>query len=375
MTAPVARPASSAPRSAGRSLASRCAGAAGRLAPALPARPAPARPRRRRARRALTSSPRSRCAAAAADGCAASTAPCRRCARPSSPPRFPAPSSRSTSRPATPSRPGSCWLASTRAPPSRPPPPARPRCRPRAPPRKLPTGSSSARGSCSQQNYISQAALDRAEAQYKSTQAEVAAQRAGAGAARTQSGFYVVRAPYAGVVADVAVVLGDMAMPGRPLLTLYDPAALRVSVNVPQSAAAASSRGPPLRLELPGPAGRSHRRAVTRVQVLPTVDPATHTLELRLDLPAGLAGAAPGMFARAWLPTRAGGRRRLYVPAAGRGAPRRAERRLRVGSRRQADAAPGAASAAPTATRSRCWPASSAGERVATRSASRRALR
>ena len=41
----------------------------------------------------------------------------------------------------------------------------------------------------------------------------------------TQSGFFVVRAPYAGVVADVPVVLGDMAMPGRALLTLYDPAA------------------------------------------------------------------------------------------------------------------------------------------------------
>ncbi|MGZ8254635.1 MAG: efflux RND transporter periplasmic adaptor subunit, partial [Burkholderiaceae bacterium] len=34
------------------------------------------------------------------------------------------------------------------------------------------------------QNYISRAALDRAEAQHKSTQAEVAAQRAGVGAAR-----------------------------------------------------------------------------------------------------------------------------------------------------------------------------------------------
>ena len=60
---------------------------------------------------------------------------------------------------------------------------------------------------------------------------EAAAQLAQAGAARTQSGFYVVKAPYAGVVAEVAVVLGDMAMPGRALLTLYDPAALRVSVG------------------------------------------------------------------------------------------------------------------------------------------------
>jgi multidrug resistance efflux pump len=90
-----------------------------------------------------------------------------------------------------------------------------------------------------QKSYISQAALDRAEAQFKAAQAGAAAQLASAGAARTQSDFYSIKAPYDGIVADVAVVLGDMAMPGRPLLTLYDPAALRVTAAVPQSAAAA----------------------------------------------------------------------------------------------------------------------------------------
>ena len=40
-----------------------------------------------------------------------------------------------------------------------------------------------------QQHYISQAALDRAEAQFKSAQAEAAARLASAGAATTQSGF------------------------------------------------------------------------------------------------------------------------------------------------------------------------------------------
>ena len=71
--------------------------------------------------------------------------------------------------------------------------------------------------------YISQAALERAESQFKAAQAQAAALLAQAGAARTQSGFYVVRAPYAGVVAEVPVAQGDMAMPGRALLTLYEP--------------------------------------------------------------------------------------------------------------------------------------------------------
>ena len=102
------------------------------------------------------------------------------------------------------------------------------------------------------QGYISRAALDRAEAQHKTAQAEATAQIAAAGAARTQSGFYVVKAPYDGVVSEVAVVLGDMAMPGRPLLTVYDPSSLRVSVAVPHTVAARLKAGLSMQVELPG---------------------------------------------------------------------------------------------------------------------------
>lgn len=160
-------------------------------------------------------------------------------------------------------------------------------------------------------NYISRAALDRAEAQYKATQAEAAAQLASAGAARTQSDFHVVRAPYDGIVADVAVVLGDMAMPGRPLLTVYDPRALRLKAALPQTVALRLPADLQAEAEIPG---TGQRLAPTRSQLLPTVDPATHTQELRLDLPAAATGLAPGMFARAWLPLAGAGERRVYVP-------------------------------------------------------------
>jgi len=164
-----------------------------------------------------------------------------------------------------------------------------------------------------QQNYISEAALDRAEAQYRSTQAEASAQLAAAGTVRTQSGYYVVKAPYDGIVSDVAVVQGDMAMPGRPLLRVYDPRSLRVSVAVPQSAAARWTPGQAMQVDLPGTS--AGRITPVRVQVLPTVDPATHTLELRLDLPAGLPSVTPGMFARAWVPVAGSADARLFVPA------------------------------------------------------------
>lgn len=161
------------------------------------------------------------------------------------------------------------------------------------------------------QNFISRAALDRAEAQYKAAQAEAAAQLASAGAVRTQSGFYVVTAPYDGIVSDVPVVVGDMAMPGRPLAVVHDPKQLRVSAAIPQDAAGVLQGGTDVapQVEL---AGAAQRLVPSRWQLLPTLDAATHTLELRLELPPGTA-AAPGQFARAWLPG-AGGDARLYVP-------------------------------------------------------------
>jgi len=164
------------------------------------------------------------------------------------------------------------------------------------------------------QGFISQAALDRAQAHFKTAQAETSAQGAHAGAARTQSDFYIVRAPYDGVVANVSVVLGDMALPGRPLLTLYDPAALRVTAAVPQTVAARLTAPLMPEAEIPGTAAGLIKPV--HVQMLPTVDAASHTLELRLDLPAH-TNAAPGMFARAWLsgPGAGTGDARLFVPS------------------------------------------------------------
>ena len=162
--------------------------------------------------------------------------------------------------------------------------------------------------------FISGAALDQAEAQFKASQAQAAAQLAQAGAARTQTGYYVVRAPYGGVVSEVPVTLGDMAAPGRALLTLYDPAALRVSAAVPQSAVARVGDGKSLRAELPGLAQAQRLQTPARVQVLPAADAATHTVTLRVDLAPGIA-ASPGQFARVWLPAvEAGAAASPWVP-------------------------------------------------------------
>ncbi len=164
--------------------------------------------------------------------------------------------------------------------------------------------------------YISQAALERAEAQFRATSAQLKAQIAQAGAAHIQSDFFIVKAPYAGVIADVPIALGDMAMPGRPLLSLYDPAALRVTAAVPQTALARFAADLPAKIELPGLPAERQWLTRPQVQVLPTIDAGTHSAQVRVDLPGDIKGVTPGMFARVWLPIRGEAAGRLYVPAA-----------------------------------------------------------
>lgn len=156
--------------------------------------------------------------------------------------------------------------------------------------------------------YISQAAMDQAEAQFKANQAQANATLAQARAAMTETSFHTLRAPYNGVVAGVSAEVGDMALPGKPLFTLYDPAALRVVVNLPESNASAVDRNAPVRIEFSGVPEERRWATAQRVTVLPTADPASHTVEVRLALPAGIATLAPGSFARAHLPLTVGAR-------------------------------------------------------------------
>lgn len=150
--------------------------------------------------------------------------------------------------------------------------------------------------------YVSKAALDHAQAQFKSAEAQARSLTAQATASNVQAAYYTVRAPFAGWVAQVSVAAGDMASPGLPLLALYDPAALRVTAQLPESMVSRLDRASPVVVELPGlpsdtPAA-ARRQTVLRINVLPALDAATHSATVRIDLPAQPASVLPGQFAR-----------------------------------------------------------------------------
>lgn len=140
-----------------------------------------------------------------------------------------------------------------------------------------------------QQNFISAAALDKAKADFEAAQA--ASGQAGVGL-----GYATVTAPIAGVVALRQTELGEMAAPGRPLLTIYDPAGLRVTASIPQYTLPRMRGVTQARVEFPE-LGRWVD--ATSVTLLPVADAATHVSQVRVGLPAD-AGAhiLPGSFAR-----------------------------------------------------------------------------
>ena len=146
------------------------------------------------------------------------------------------------------------------------------------------------------QKFISQAALDKAEADSKQAQARLSAMLAGAGQAATERSFATIVAPYSGVVSARHVELGEMAVPGKPLMTGFDPSTLRAVANVPQAQVAAIQATGKARIEVPA-LGRWID--VSQVTVVPSADPRTHTTRVRLELPADARGVYPGVFARA----------------------------------------------------------------------------
>ncbi|WP_028993555.1 efflux RND transporter periplasmic adaptor subunit [Azonexus hydrophilus] len=153
-----------------------------------------------------------------------------------------------------------------------------------------------------EQKFVSQAAVDKARADFDAA----AANRSAAGASQSHASIV---APMTGIVARRHVEAGDMAMPGTPLFSIYQPGSLRVTASIPQHRLPAMRGVSSARVEFPELGKWVDASAI---QVLPTVDAATHVAQVRVSLPA-LAEAVPGMFARVHFVT--GRADKLTVPA------------------------------------------------------------
>ncbi|MCX7815862.1 MAG: efflux RND transporter periplasmic adaptor subunit [Tepidimonas ignava] len=160
------------------------------------------------------------------------------------------------------------------------------------------------------QGFVSQAALDSAEAQAAAARAALQQAKAAQSQAALAQGYTRLTAPFDGLVLATHAEVGDLAAPGRPVVTVYAPQPLRATVHVPASQAALADRAQRVEVRLPdgrwvAPAQRNR---------LAAADPVAQTIEWRLPLAATDAqGVLPGQAVKVRFV--AGSDERLVVPA------------------------------------------------------------
>lgn len=142
-------------------------------------------------------------------------------------------------------------------------------------------------GSASKREY------DQALAARDAANARVTAARSAVEAAEQQVEYTLVRAPYAGIVTERHVEVGETVGVGQPLMSGLSLEALRVVVDLPQQTAARvrETRSAFILAD-------EGRVGATGVTIFPYADSASNTFRVRLELPAGQFDLYPGMFVK-----------------------------------------------------------------------------
>jgi multidrug efflux pump subunit AcrA (membrane-fusion protein) len=113
-----------------------------------------------------------------------------------------------------------------------------------------------------------------------------------------------------GRVVDRLAEPGDTAVPGAPLLRIYDPGVLRLEVPVRESLAVTLSPGNALHIEIPALDTTMDGKID---EIVPFAEPGARTLLVKIGLPRDPRLYA-GMYGRVEIP--AGSLKRLWIPPA-----------------------------------------------------------
>jgi len=134
--------------------------------------------------------------------------------------------------------------------------------------------------------------FDAAQAEYNFAQASMAE-------ADVMRGYTSLKAPISGVITSKQCAVGDLALPGRPLLVLESPGALRLEASVPEAVAHSLKIGTKMKVSVDA-IDRDLQAEVAELS--PSADPQSRTVLVKLDLPADEQLRA-GMFGRLTVPT------------------------------------------------------------------------
>ena len=156
---------------------------------------------------------------------------------------------------------------------------------------------------------VSKSQMDQVTAQRDTARATLDSMRQNLRAASQTKDYTVVRAPYAGILTQRFVQVGEAVRPGQPLIAGLSLDQLRVEAQVPQSEVAMIRKYHRAWVVLDGGAKRIE---ASKVIVFPYADPQTHTFTVRLVLPTVATGLNPGEVVR--VAFMVGSRSRLLIP-------------------------------------------------------------
>ena len=116
--------------------------------------------------------------------------------------------------------------------------------------------------------------------------------------AETQLGYTKILAPFDGVITHKRADVGDLATPGRALLELENPAALRLEADVPEALLANLKLGDRLPVHI---AALKAELSGSISEIAPAADAGSRTFLVKLDLPT-TSGLRSGQFGRVAIP-------------------------------------------------------------------------
>ena len=181
-------------------------------------------------------------------------------------------------------------------------------------------------GEISAQAYQAQAAYNNARLQYdriKSLFDEQAATRmemdqatlgfesarAGLNAAKAMESYTIITAPIAGQIVEKHINVGEMALPGQPLLKIEDNKNLRLEATIKEQDLRFVQPGSPVTVRIDALPGKEIKARVA--QVVPAADIRTHSFIVKIDVPADKS-LITGMYGKAFFST--GQREAIVVP-------------------------------------------------------------
>lgn len=156
---------------------------------------------------------------------------------------------------------------------------------------------------------LSRADYDRALTNQRIAEAEVLRADQAVAEASTLLGFTRVTAPMSGTVVERYVEPGDTAVPGQPLLKLFNPGGLRVEALLRESLIGHVEAGQVLPTHID--ALDLNFESIVE-EIVPSADPGSRTFTIKALLPPS-AKLYPGMFAR--LEILVGSQQRMVVPS------------------------------------------------------------